>query len=94
MTKKINSKRGFIIAAPSSGSGKTVVSLGLISHLVSIGIEVASAKVGPDYIDPAFHAAAGGRQCFNLDPWAMRSSTLALTASALNAEIVLSLIHI
>jgi cobyrinic acid a,c-diamide synthase len=88
MTKKINSKRGFIIAAPSSGSGKTVVSLGLISHLVSIGIEVASAKVGPDYIDPAFHAAAGGRQCFNLDPWAMRSSTLALTASALNAEIV------
>ncbi len=36
------------------------------------GANVASAKIGPDYIDPAFHSAATGRTCANLDPWAMR----------------------
>jgi len=75
------SKRGLIIAAPSSGSGKTVVTLGLIRHLAATGHAVASAKAGPDYIDPAFHAAAGGRHCFNLDPWAMRPEILAALAN-------------
>jgi cobyrinic acid a,c-diamide synthase len=88
MTNKIKENRGLVIAAPSSGSGKTVVTLGLIRHLANLGMDIASAKAGPDYIDPAFHAAAGGRQCFNLDPWAMRAGTLGATASALNAEIV------
>ena len=88
MTNNIKENRGLVIAAPSSGSGKTVVTLGLIRHLANRGLDIASAKAGPDYIDPAFHAVAGGRQCFNLDPWAMRSGTLAETASALNAEIV------
>ncbi len=68
---------GLIVAAPSSGSGKTVFTLGLIRHWSRSGVAVASAKVGPDYIDPAFHAAASGRPCLNLDPWAMRSATLA-----------------
>ncbi len=89
MTISIGSKRGLVIAAPSSGSGKTVVTLGLIRHLASSGRDVASAKAGPDYIDPAFHAAAGGRQCLNLDPWAMRADTLAATAAALNADTVI-----
>ncbi len=89
MANNNKTNRGLVIAAPSSGSGKTVVSLGLINHLANLGLNVASAKAGPDYIDPAFHASAGGRQCYNLDSWAMRSSTLALTASALNAEIVI-----
>ena len=88
MTNNIKANRGFVIAAPSSGSGKTVVSLGLINYLANLGLDVASAKAGPDYIDPAFHAAAGGGECFNLDPWAMRSDTIALTSAALNAEIV------
>jgi cobyrinic acid a,c-diamide synthase len=66
---------GLIIAAPASGSGKTVVTLGLLRHLARSGVAVASAKVGPDYIDPAFHAAASGRPCLNLDPWAMRPVT-------------------
>lgn len=63
-----------MIAAPVSGSGKTVVTLGLLRHLRDRG--VASAKSGPDYIDPAFHAAASGRPCVNLDAWAMRPETL------------------
>ncbi|WP_255646352.1 cobyrinate a,c-diamide synthase [Inquilinus sp. Marseille-Q2685] len=67
---------GLMIAAPASGSGKTVVTLGLLRHLRDRGVAVASAKSGPDYIDPAFHAAAGGRPCVNLDAWAMRPQTL------------------
>ncbi len=68
---------GLILAAPSSGSGKTLVTLGLLAHLRNQGIRVGSAKVGPDYIDPAFHAAATGRPCLNLDSWAMAPASLA-----------------
>ncbi len=68
-----------IVAAPASGCGKTTVTLGLLRCLRNAGIRVASFKVGPDYIDPAFHAAAGGRPCFNIDPWAMRPETIAGT---------------
>ncbi len=68
--------RGLIIAAPASGSGKTLVTLALLRYLRRAGLAVGSAKVGPDYIDGAFHRAAGGRPCFNLDTWAMRPQTL------------------
>jgi cobyrinic acid a,c-diamide synthase len=68
---------GLIIAAASSGSGKTTVTLALLALLKKRGIAVASCKVGPDYIDPQFHARATGRPCFNLDSWAMRPATLA-----------------
>ncbi len=67
---------GFIVAAPGSGSGKTTVTLALLRHFRNAGLRVASAKVGPDYIDPAFHRAAGGGPCLNLDSWAMRPETL------------------
>ena len=77
MTTPAATAPGLIVAAPSSGSGKTVFTLGLIRHWSRAGVAVASAKAGPDYIDPAFHAAASGRPCLNLDPWAMRSATLA-----------------
>ncbi|MGE5504776.1 MAG: cobyrinate a,c-diamide synthase, partial [Actinomycetota bacterium] len=77
---------GLIIAAPASGSGKTSATLGLLRALVRRGVRVASAKVGPDYIDPAFHAGASGRDCFNLDSWAMRAPTLAGLAAGLAAD--------
>src|SRR5258706_8818936 len=63
--------RGLIVAASRSGSGKTTVTLGLLAALKRRGIAIRAAKAGPDYIDPAFHAAASGAASINLDSWAM-----------------------
>ncbi|MGD9613966.1 MAG: cobyrinate a,c-diamide synthase [Alphaproteobacteria bacterium] len=82
---------GVILAAPSSGSGKTLVTLGLLRLLRDRGLRVAAAKTGPDYIDPTFHAAASGGVCLNLDVWAMRDATLRALVDRLEsaADIVL-----
>ena len=77
---------GIIVAAPASGSGKTVVTLGLLRALRNREVRVASAKAGPDYIDPAFHAAATARPAHNLDPWAMRPDTIAGLVSRIGEE--------
>jgi cobyrinic acid a,c-diamide synthase len=82
-----------IIAAPCSGSGKTVVTLALLRALARSGIAVASAKVGPDYIDPRFHAAATGRACFNLDQWAMRPQTVGHHLARLSEDAELIVIE-
>src|SRR5882724_7037582 len=82
---------GLIIAAPASGSGKTVVTLAILRALTRAGIRVHSFKVGPDYIDPAFHAAATGRPCFNLDPWAMRPATIVHLLDRLGGDAELTL---
>lgn len=77
--------RGVIFAAPASGSGKTLVTAGLLRHLRGHGINVVAAKVGPDFIDPTYHAMASGKPCLNLDVWAMRSATLAGLVAELEA---------
>jgi cobyrinic acid a,c-diamide synthase len=75
--------RGLIISAPRSGSGKTTVTLALLAALKRRGIDVRAAKSGPDYIDPAFHAAATDKAGLNLDTWAMPPALLdALAADA------------
>jgi cobyrinic acid a,c-diamide synthase len=76
---------GLLIAAPSSGSGKTTVTLGLMRALRNRGISLAPGKAGPDYIDPAFHTAASGRVCLNYDPWAMRPLLLSANAAMASA---------
>ena len=73
---------GLIIAAAASGSGKTTLTLGLLRLLARQGVAVRGCKIGPDYIDPAFHAAASGAACFNLDAWAMREQSLATVIAA------------
>jgi len=76
---------GLIIAAPASGSGKTLVTAGLLRHLRGRGVKVAAAKAGPDFIDPTYLALASGEPCLNLDVWAMRSETLARLVAELEA---------
>jgi cobyrinic acid a,c-diamide synthase len=68
--------RGVIIAAPHSGAGKTTVTLALLAALKRRGLVVRAAKAGPDYIDPAFHAAVTGSASVNLDSWAMPGELL------------------
>ena len=64
------------IAALRGGSGKTILSLGLISAWREKGLAVAPFKKGPDFIDAGWLAFAAGRPCYNLDPFLMNSEQI------------------
>ncbi|MBV8915500.1 MAG: cobyrinic acid a,c-diamide synthase, partial [Acetobacteraceae bacterium] len=83
--------RGLIVGAPRSGAGKTTVTLALTAALRRAGVAVRLAKSGPDYIDPAFHEAASGAPCANLDAWAMAPAQLdrILADTGFGADLVL-----
>ncbi|TYC49266.1 cobyrinate a,c-diamide synthase [Rhodobacterales bacterium] len=85
--------RGVLIAAPGSGAGKTTLTLALLRALGNQGIKVASAKSGPDYIDPKFHEAASRMPCVNLDAWAMDAPTLRLLAGDRAREMDLLIVE-
>ena len=78
-----------VIAATSSGAGKTTATVALIAALRGRGLKVAPFKCGPDYLDPSYHARAAHRTSHNLDGWMMgREAVLAtFTRAARGADI-------
>lgn len=83
--------RRFVIAAPSSGTGKTSIALGLMRAFKNQGLTVQPYKTGPDYIDPAFHTQACGRPSRNLDLWMLAPEVLKglFIKNALGADLCL-----
>ena len=73
--------KGLMIAGLASGSGKTMVTLGLLRALARRGKTPAAGKTGPDYIDSGFLSAAAGRKAVNLDQFAMSKPLLAHLAA-------------
>ena len=81
-----------MIAAPCSGAGKSLVTLCLLSGFARRGVALSSVKIGPDYIDTAFHREASRGVCVNLDGWAMRAGVLREMAAfaSMDADLLLA----
>src|SRR5882724_11793847 len=82
-----------VIAGVSSGVGKTTVTLGLLEALRGRGLSVQAFKVGPDFIDPAYHALATGRPSYNLDGWMCGREQVMATVGERSAKADLALVE-
>jgi len=82
-----------VVAGVSSGVGKTTVTLGILEALRRRGLRVQSFKVGPDFIDPAFHALATGRPAYNLDGWMCGREHVLATVARRAADADLAMVE-
>jgi len=81
--------KGLMVAGLASGSGKTLITLGLLRAFAKRGLPISPAKTGPDYIDAAFLSAASGHPAINLDSFAMRDDLLQQLAHDQPGEVML-----
>ncbi|MCI5837430.1 MAG: cobyrinate a,c-diamide synthase [Veillonellaceae bacterium] len=82
-----------VIAGTNSGVGKTTIVTGLLAALRRRHRTVQPFKIGPDYIDPGFHARAAGRDSYNLDTWLVPEERLAYNFSILSKTAEVSVIE-
>lgn len=87
------SARVLVIAGTGSGVGKTTVALGLMAAWRRRGLVVQGFKVGPDFIDPGFHALATGRPSYNLDGWMCGRERVLETVARRSADADLAVIE-
>lgn len=78
-----------LIAGTNSGCGKTTVTLAILAALKKRGLDVASCKCGPDYIDPMFHRAVLGVHARNLDPFFSDEEQLRTALEQSAAEVTI-----
>ena len=79
--------RRFLIAGTGSGCGKTTVTCAILQALVSRGVQTASFKCGPDYIDPMFHREVIGTPAHNLDPFFCSGQALCELLARYGSEV-------
>src|SRR5690242_3897449 len=78
-----------VIAGLHSGVGKTTLTVGLLAALRARGLRVAPFKVGPDYLDPSWHARAAGAPSHNLDGWMMGKDAVRATFARASGEVAI-----
>ena len=87
----MNNVPGIIISAPNSGSGKTIISLGILRAIKDAGLKIQAFKNGPDYNDPGFHEIACDRKSYNLDTWAMNEKNInQILSKSYDADLIIT----